>query len=81
MTIQDCADSIVTRLFSVMWGTDSEQMGDRIAIKVKCDSGEADLGGRNVASARECVEEELRAWLQSMDDPEQNVQSLPPADE
>ena len=79
MTIQDCADSIVTHLFSVMWGTDSEQMGDRITIKVKCDSGEADLGGRNVASARECVEEELRAWLQGMDDPEPNAEAKPSA--
>jgi hypothetical protein len=68
LSIQDCADSIVTRLFTVNYGRGREQVGDRIAIKQKCDAGEADLGGRNFDCAVQEVEEELRAWLQSMDD-------------
>lgn len=35
LTIQECAESIVTRLFSVCWCTEQEEQGERIAIKQK----------------------------------------------
>jgi len=70
LSIQECADSIVTRLFTINYGGKTEQIGDRIAIKQKCGAGEADLGGRNFNCALKEVEEELRAWLQTLDDVE-----------
>lgn len=72
MTIQDCAESITTRLFSVNWMGNHEAMGDRIAIKSKEHDGEKDLGGYCYDAAKKAVESELRAWLQGMDDPESN---------
>ena len=68
LSIQECADSIVTRLFTVNWMASHEAMGDRIAIKEKTEDGEKDLGGYCYSAARDAVESELRAWLRSMDE-------------
>jgi len=68
LTIQDCANSIVTRLLTMNYGGSAEQTGDRLAIKATVDSGEIDLGGHNRDSAEDAVIHELRAWLQGMDD-------------
>lgn len=70
LSLQECADSIVTRLFTVSYGAKNEQTGDRIAIKVMRDAGEADLGGYCRDAAEKAVLDELRAWLQGMDDHE-----------
>lgn len=71
LSIQECAESITTRLFTVNWNSHgSESMGDRIAIKEQTVDGENDLGGYCYDAAKKAVENELRAWLQGMDDSE-----------
>ncbi|MEW8193289.1 MAG: hypothetical protein AB2793_06245 [Candidatus Thiodiazotropha sp.] len=69
LTIQDCAESITTRLFTVNWMRHDEKTGDRIAIKSQEPSGEMDLGGYCYDAAKKAVEDELRAWLHGMDNP------------
>lgn len=71
LSIQECADSIVTRLFTVNWMSHGkEAMGDRIAIKEETGDGERDLGGYCYDAAKSAVEEELREWLRGMDEPQ-----------
>jgi len=67
LTIQECAESITTRLFTVNWMGNDEAIGDRIAIKSKEHDGEKDLGGYCYGAAQKAVEEELRAWLEGLD--------------
>lgn len=67
LTIQDCAESIATLLFTVCYGTKSEQEGDRLQIMVQCPAGEAGLGGWSKDAAIKRIEEELREWLRGMD--------------
>ena len=69
LSIQECAESIATRLFTVNWMSHGrEAMGDRIAIKSDEVDGEKDLGGYCYDAAKDAVEQELRAWLSSLDD-------------
>lgn len=68
LSIQDCAESITTHLFTVNWMSCGEAMGDRIAIKSQEPEGEADLGGYCYDAALKVVEDELRAWLKCLDD-------------
>jgi len=67
LNIQECAESITTRLFTVNWMANNEAMGDRIAIKVEEHTGEKDLGGYCYEDAKKAVEDELRAWLKGLD--------------
>ena len=68
LSLQECAESITTRLFTTDWGGNHEAMGDRIAVKSKEHDGEKDLGGYCYEAAEKVVISELKAWIKSMDD-------------
>lgn len=71
LSIQDCAESITTRLFTVNWmSAGNEKMGLRIAIMSDEIVGEVEIGGYCYNDARKAVEDELREWLNSLDDRE-----------
>lgn len=68
LSLQECAESIVTRLFTVNYNSHGkEATGDRIAIKEKTPDGERDLGGYCFDAAEKAVTEELKAWLAGLD--------------
>jgi hypothetical protein len=52
----------------------NEVTGDRIAIMSQVSNGEIDLGGYCYEAAKKAVEDELRTWLQSLDNPTNNKQ-------
>ena len=69
LSIQDCAESITTRLFTFDFNGDLETLGSRLAIKFKKPDGiELELGGYCYNAAKRVIEDELRAWLKSLDD-------------
>ena len=69
LSLQECAESIVTRLFTVNYGSHGkEATGERIAIKEKTPDGERDLGGYCFDAAEEVVIQELRTWILGFDD-------------
>ena len=68
LSIDDCAESITTRIFSVNFNGPDEMIGTRIAIKTRRqpEEPEVNLGGYSYAAAKDVIRQELVAWVREI---------------